>query len=464
MNTAADPIAYLPDPAESLCYANTAPGDATALTLITESHFDNWLGALPTEQQQWVTGSTFRAQSGQTLRLPGGNDMVAGDNSSADLATLGGLPMSLPEGAYYSTARHTDLELLGWVLGSYTFTRYQAAKREPAQLYISDAEQHARVLEEARAVWLTRDLINLPAGDMLPSHMESAARQLASAFAAECTVTSGDALLDKGYRTIHAVGRAATDAPRLIDVRWGDTTHPKVTLIGKGVCFDSGGLNIKPSSGMRTMKKDMGGAAQVLGLALLIMTRRLPIRLRVLVPAVENAIAGNAYRPGDVIKTYQGQTVEIDNTDAEGRLVLCDALALASEEQPELMIDFATLTGAARAAVGAEIAALFASDHDLAQTIYHIGVEQDDPVWHLPLYQPYQSMLKSNIADSVNSAASPYAGAITAALFLQQFTNDLPWIHFDLNAFNVRSRPGRPEGGEAMGLRAIYAYLAGRFG
>ncbi|MFK7913862.1 MAG: M17 family metallopeptidase [Pseudomonadales bacterium] len=457
-------IRYLPAPAESLSQGSSAPAGAMDLTLVTESAFDHWRSALPAEQQEWVTASTFRGKPGQFLRLPGTTEFVAGSDGAESLATLGGLPMNLPEGSYCPTAAHSDLELLGWVLGSYTFTRYRKAKRLPAQLHINDAEQHERVLQEARAVWLARDLINLPAGDMLPSHMAAAARELAAAFDADCEITEGDALLDKGYRTIHAVGRAATDAPRLIDLHWGNPANPKVTLIGKGVCFDSGGLDIKPSAGMRTMKKDMGGAAQVFGLAMLIMSRNLPIRLRVLVPAVENAIAGNAYRPGDVIKTYEGQTVEIDNTDAEGRLVLCDALALAAEEQPELMIDYATLTGAARAAVGAEIAALFASDHELAQTIYHIGVEQDDAVWHMPLHAPYESMLNSKIADSVNSAASPYAGAITAALFLQKFTNGLPWIHFDLNAFNVRSRPGRPEGGEAMGLRAIYAYLAQRFG
>lgn len=462
MSPTADSLNYIPDLSDALRAGN--PSQAVTLRLVKETDFESWQAALSAAERQWVTGSTFKAKSGQHLRLRDAAEVAVGWDGTANLATLGGLPLTLPEGSYVAADSHSDLELLGWVLGSYQFSRYRSAARQPAQLYVRDADQCARVLQEARAVALARDLINLPAGDMLPSHMATAASQLAAQFEAECEITTGDALLEKGYRTIHAVGRAATDAPRLIDLRWGAPSHPKITLIGKGVCFDSGGLDIKPSAGMRTMKKDMGGAAQVLGLALLIMSRKLPIRLRVLVPAVENAIAGNAYRPGDVIKTYQGQTVEIDNTDAEGRLVLCDALALAAEEQPELMVDYATLTGAARAAVGAEVAALFSSDYELAQTIYRAGVTQDDAVWHMPLHSPYESMLKSSIADTVNSAASPYAGAITAALFLQKFTDGLPWVHFDLMAFNIRNRPGRPEGGEAMGLRAVYAYLAEQFG
>jgi leucyl aminopeptidase len=260
------------------------------------------------------------------------------------------------------------------------------------------------------------------------------------------------------------VGRAADVAPRLIDIRWGNPSHPAVSLIGKGVCFDSGGLDLKSASNMRTMKKDMGGAANVLGLAQLIMAARLPVRLRVLIPAVENAVSGNAYRPGDIIQTYQGITVEVDNTDAEGRLVMCDALTLAAEEAPELILDYSTLTGSARSAVGAEIAAMFVNDDGLATGLQAAGEVVADPVWRLPLHQPYGYMLESKVADTVNSASLPYGGAITAALFLEKFVNDVPWAHFDIMAYNIRSRPGSPEGGEAMGIRAAYHYLQERYG
>ena len=428
----------------------------------------------PSAAPQSANGSRITSSPASRVRpcaCPGRSQQGAARTASSRAGTASriwrrsaGFRSRCRRGTTGADALFTDLALLGWALGGYQFTRYAAAKRGPARLLVADAQQCERVLEEASAVALTRDLINTPAEDMLPSHLAAAAERLAEQCGAACEVTTGAALLERGLRTIHAVGRAASDAPRLIDLRWGQEDHPRVTLVGKGVCFDSGGLDIKPGSAMRTMKKDMGGAAQVLGLARLIMTRKLPIQLRVLVPAVENAIAGNAYRPGDVIETYQGTTVEIDNTDAEGRLVLCDALTLAREDDPELLIDYATLTGAARAAVGAEIAALFSSDPALAQEIYRAGVAQDDAVWPMPLHEDYAYLLESKVADTLNSAPSPFAGAITAALFLAKFTGTTPWVHFDLMAFNVRARPGRPEGGEAMGLRAVYAYLARRYG
>jgi leucyl aminopeptidase len=299
---------------------------------------------------------------------------------------------------------------------------------------------------------------------MTPDTLALEAARLADDYQAKIEVTLGDELLNAGFRTIHAVGRAAAVAPRLIDLTWGDSAHPRITIIGKGVCFDSGGLNLKPAASMRNMKKDMGGAAQALGLAQMIMATGLPIRLRVLIAAVENAVAGNAYRPGDIIKTYKGLTVEIDNTDAEGRLVMCDALALAAEEKPELIIDFSTLTGSARSALGPEVGAMFSNNDEVAQGLASAGADNDDDVWRLPLHQPYRAMIDSKVADMVNSASSPMAGAITAALFLEPFVDGCNWAHFDIHAFNVRPRPARPEGGEATGARAVFGYLQNRYG
>ena len=374
------------------------------------------------------------------------------------------MPFALPEGIYRPTQSWGTLSLLGWHLGAYRFTRYKQADRVPAQLAIADQALAARVTAFASAVYLTRDLINTPAGDLLPSDLAAATEQVAAERGATFREVVGDALLDAGYRTIHAVGRAASDASRLIELTWGPADAPKITLVGKGICFDSGGLDIKPSSAMRTMKKDMGGAAQALGLAQLIMDLELPVRLRLLIAAAENAISGNAFRPGDIIETYSGRTVEIDNTDAEGRLVLCDALTLACEEAPALLVDFATLTGSARSAVGAEISAMFSNDDAVAAELQDCGSDVDDPVWRLPLHAPYRAMLKSAVADTLNSAPSPFAGAITAALYLEDFVGETPWVHFDLMAFNTRSRPGRPEGGEAMALRAVFELLERRYG
>jgi len=390
--------------------------------------------------------------------------VVVGWDGEDDFAVLGGLPFQLPEGVYELASPATPLQLLGWGLGAYCFDRFKMPERPPAELLLPTDAPADALGNQVNAIRLVRDLINLPAEELKPSRLAEEAVQVADSHEAEVSVVVGDELLDAGFNTIHAVGRAADDPPRLIDIRWGDPEHPKVSLIGKGVCFDSGGLDIKPASGMRTMKKDMGGAANVLGLAQLIMASHLPVRLRVLIPAVENAISGNAYRPGDVIQTYQGLTVEVDNTDAEGRLVMCDALALAAEEKPELMLDYSTLTGSARSAVGAELACMFANDDALAAGLTAGSGKAADPIWRMPLHAPYNYMLESKVADTVNSASLPYGGAITAALFLEKFVADIPWAHFDIMAFNIRSRPGRPEGGEAMGVRAAFEYLSERFG
>ena len=316
-----------------------------------------------------------------------------------------------------------------------------------------------------RAAYLVRDLVNTPAEDMMPQHLAEAARALAEEFGAQFTEIVGDELLVRNYPLVHAVGRASVHAPRLLDLRWGDPAHPRLTLVGKGVCFDSGGLDIKPASGMRWMKKDMGGAAHVLGLARLVMATGLPVRLRVLVPTVENAISGSSFRPGDVIRSRKGLTVEIENTDAEGRLVLCDALAEAGTEEPALLIDFATLTGAARVALGTDLPGFFTNDDALADALALAGEAERDPVWRLPLFKPYRRELESQVADLLNCSTNGFGGAITAALFLQRFVpKGIDWLHFDLNAWNVSERAGRPKGGEAMGLYATFRYLEQRFG
>ena len=319
-------------------------------------------------------------------------------------------------------------------------------------------------IKYAEATALVRDLVNTPAADMMPQHIGDTAQALAESFGGHLSQIIGDELLAHNYPTIHAVGRASVHQPRLIDLTWGDNNHPKITLVGKGVCFDSGGLDLKPAAGMRNMKKDMGGAAHVLGLARLIMSHNLPINLRVLIPAVENAVSSNAMRPGDVITTRKGLTVEIDNTDAEGRLVLCDALAEADNENPELLIDFATLTGAMRVALGTELAGFFSTNDKVAEGIIEAGSKINDPAWRMPLYQPYADLFSSTIADMSNCSAGPFGGAITAALYLEKFVGkDTNWVHFDVMAFNVRALSGRPLGGEAFGIRAVFDYLQAKY-
>ena len=443
---------------------------ATPIRLVGADAIDAWRSSLTDIGRAWIARARFAGRAGQSAWLPGATgepeEVVVGTGDGAGIATLGDLARQLSEGDYRLDAdlepEHRRRVLLGWGLGAYHFERYRKADRDPARLLVSPDD--AAVLDELDAVHWCRDLVNLPAGDLLPHDLEREARAFAEACGAAIEVTTGEALLERGLRVIHAVGRASVSAPRLIDLRWGDPEHPRVTLIGKGVCFDSGGLDLKTAAGMRLMKKDMGGAAHVLGLAKLIVSQRLPISLRVLVPAVENAVAGNAYRPGDVLHAYDDTTIEIDNTDAEGRLILSDALALAREEDPELIVDFATLTGAARVALGTELPAMFATDDAVADGIAAAGRHAEDPVWRLPLHAPYRRLLDSKVADLVNAPESPFGGAITAALFLAHFVGDIPWVHFDVMAWNQRARPAHPAGGEAMGVRAVYRYLGGRYG
>jgi leucyl aminopeptidase len=358
--------------------------------------------------------------------------------------------------------------LLGWLMAGYSYTL--AANNDNSsvkRLVVDDSLSLVRASQQYQAVAKVRDLINMPPNILTPESLADALVAVANQYDAEHQVITGQQLLVQNYPSIHAVGRAADtehQAPRLAELLWGDPLHPKVTLVGKGVCFDSGGLDIKSAVGMRAMKKDMGGAAHVLGLAQLIMESALPVRLQVLIPAVENAISGDAFRPGDVINTRLGKTIEIDNTDAEGRLILIDALAKAVESQPEIIIDFATLTGASRVATGTEVPSFFSRSKHIRNQLVDIGEEQDDLIWPLPLHKPYMHELQTAIADLKNSG-SGYAGAITAALFLAEFVpEDIDWVHIDCMAYNLRARPGKPIGGEAMGMMTMFTYLQNRFG
>ncbi|MCE9678970.1 leucyl aminopeptidase family protein [Shewanella sp. AS1] len=438
------------------------------LHLIHAQDFDQWLEKQPENHQNWLKSTRF---SGEGLSLLPSSD---GSLAQAIYVTetpdsywlFGELVNQLPSEPFFLDADEQTLKLaaFSWVLGAYKFDRYKKNEKAYPQLVIDSSEIVDQTLILTRSVSLVRDLVNTPAADMMPQHLGEIMEGLAKEFGAKVTQIVGDELLAQNYPTIHMVGRASANAPRLIDLTWGDETAPKVTLVGKGVCFDSGGLDLKPGAGMRLMKKDMGGAAHVIGLAHQIMAAKLPVRLRVLVPAVENAVSSNAFRPGDVITTRKGLTVEIENTDAEGRLVLCDALAEASDEKPELLIDFATLTGAMRIALGTELPGFFSNDDEVAAGFTAGGLKVEDPVWRMPLHQPYFALTKSDIADLANCASGPFGGAITAALYLEAFVDkDISWSHFDVMAWNNRALPGRPVGGEAFGIRAVFDYLQQRF-
>jgi leucyl aminopeptidase len=449
---------------------------AIPVVALTKDGLPAWLDAAPQRERNWLTAIGFSADPGKLALIPaadGGLVRVAlglGEegNPGAGMWALAGLPDALPEGSYRlerapDGADPTRLAL-GWALGTYAFTRYRSKKGAATALVWPDGAERGRVERLARAVFLARDLANTPAGDLGPAEVADAALLVAKASGARHRVIVGDELLAENFPTIHGVGRAAAQPPRLVDIVWGEAAGPKVTLVGKGVCFDTGGLDLKTASGMRLMKKDMAGAAIVLGLAQAIMDANLPVRLRVLLPLVENAVSGNAVHPMDIIHTRKGLTVEIGNTDAEGRLILCDALAEAATEKPALLIDMATLTGAARVALGPELAALFCNNEELAQGLLDAAGTEEDPMWRMPLWRPYRKMIDSKIADLNNVSESPHAGAVTAALYLQEFVEpDIPWAHLDVMAWNPQSRPGRPEGAEATALRALYAYIDQRF-
>jgi leucyl aminopeptidase len=448
---------------------------AVPLVAVSKSGLAAWRESAPPGERDWVAATGFSGDAGKLALLPDaegrlGRALVGVAEGEAAIWAFAGLSESLPPGKYrideLPAGGDPSRVALGWALGTYAFDLYRKKKKESsgAELVWPKGADRALVERLAGAICLARDLINTPASDLGPAELADAAVQVAESLGAEHRVITGDALLAENYPTIHAVGRASTRAPRLVDIRWGDAGAPKVTLIGKGVCFDTGGLDLKTASGMKMMKKDMGGAAIILGLAQAIMSARLPVRLRVLLPVVENAVSGNAMRPMDVVTTRKGLTVEIGNTDAEGRLILCDALAEASTEQPALLVDIATLTGAARVALGPELPALFCNDDAAAAALLSAGAVEDDPLWRMPLWRPYRRLLDSKVADLNNVSDGPYAGAITAALYLQDFVEPgIPWAHIDTMAWNTRSRPGRPEGAEAQTLRALYAHIAGRF-
>ncbi|MFY9351786.1 leucyl aminopeptidase family protein [Sphingobium sp.] len=447
---------------------------ARTIHLVDAESHDAWLAAQPAPLRAMVAAQKFKGKAHEFAILPGGGAddwwVVAG---VADRAALGPwclakLAEALPEGSYRLADSAAGAAALGWLTAQYRFDRYRKEDSAPAPrvLLTGDVARIEATVQLAQAVALVRDLVNTPAADMGPPDLEAAALAVGKAHGASVSVTKGDAL-EQGYPMIHAVGKAADKgfAPRLIELVWGDPAHPRIAIIGKGICFDSGGLDIKPSSGMRLMKKDMGGAAHALALAQLIMGARLPVRLHLLIPAAENAISGNAFRPGDILRTRQGLTVEIGNTDAEGRLVLGDALTRAVEETPELIVDFATLTGAARVALGPDLPALFANDDVLATDAAAAAMEVDDPLWRLPLWDGYADMLKSDIADINNAGEGGFAGAITAALFLKRFVPEgTPWLHLDTFAWRPSAKPGRPKGGEALGLRAMFRLLQQRYG
>ncbi len=449
---------------------------AVPLVPVTKSSLCDWRETADSRERDWVAATGFTGEAGKLALLPDkagqlGRVLIGVAEEEAAIWALAGASKSLPPGKYrleqLSPGGDTTHLALGWALGTYRFDLYREAKnkKDTAELVWPEGADRGRVERLAQAVCLARDLINTPASDLGPAELAEAAIAVAERAGAKRRLIVGDDLLAEDYPTIHAVGRASARAPRLVDFTWGNEGAPKVTLVGKGVCFDSGGLDLKPASGMKMMKKDMGGAAIMLGLAQAIMAAQLPVRLRVMLPLVENAVSGTAMRPLDVVRTRKGLTVEIGNTDAEGRLILCDALAEASTEQPELLVDAATLTGAARVAVGPELAALFCNDEALAAALLQAGAAEDDPLWRMPLWRPYRKLLDSKVADLNNVSDGPHAGAITAALYLQEFVAPgIPWAHLDVMAWNTRSRPGRPEGAEAQGLRALYAHIEDRFG
>jgi len=446
---------------------------ATPITFVTKSSWDSVRETLTPAQRQFAIASAYTAKPGSYLALPAPDGTIAQvlfglDDDGArsrDPFRPGALPGLLPPGTYrFANAPHdARLAALAFALGSYRFARYRKADRPDVRLVPPDGVDPAEINRMADAAMLARDLINTPSNDMGPEELAAAAQELAAEFGASYACTIGEEL-ETNFPLIHAVGMASSRAPRLIDIGWGDPDHPKVTLVGKGVCFDTGGLDLKPSSGMLIMKKDMGGAANVLALARMVMDAKLKVRLRVLIPAVENAVAGNAFRPLDIFTSRKGITVEIGNTDAEGRLVLADALALADEEKPELLIDLGTLTGAARVALGPDLPPFYTDDETLAADVARCAVQENDPLWRMPLWPPYDAWLDSKTATITNAPSGGFAGSITCALFLQRFVEQAKsWLHVDIYGWTPSAKPARPEGGECQAARAIYKVLSERY-
>ena len=434
--------------------------------LITKADLASTKNELSKQACNWAKNSGFKANSGQICLVSdekgGLSEVLFGMGSGTGEGKAmahGVLARKLPQGSFHIAGERENaaLDQLAWAMGGYSFDVYRDGPKARATLG-TKVDKEAAIL--AQSVFFTRDLINTPASDMGPDALEKAFRKLAKHHQANCTVIKGDMLIKKNFPMVHAVGRASSQAPRVLDMTWGDKKHPKVTLVGKGVTFDTGGLNIKPGSSMSLMKKDMGGAANVMGLAHAIMASKLPVRLRVIVGAVENAISGNAFRPGDVLNSRKGITVEIGNTDAEGRLVLGDCLALGDEDKPDLMIDMATLTGAARVALGPDLPPFYTDDDGLAAGLSQCSTAVNDPLWRMPLWQPYQSMLSSKIADVNHISSGGFAGSVTAALFLSRFVDQAKsWCHFDIFGWTPAQKPWAPIGGEAQGIRALFEFL-----
>jgi len=449
--------------------------EAVPIWFVTRTNYPDVQRSIGAEAAAFAQAAGFEPKAGRCLLLPDKNGAgralggvlfgVDSSDRANDPFLAGRLPQNLPDGIYRFANEPPDARLaaLAFALGAYRFTRYRKAEARSIKLDLPQSIAREELEHIVEGVTLARDLINTPANDMGPAQLEQAARKLAARHAATITTVVGDDLLEQNFPLIHAVGRAAAAAPRLIDIGWGEVDYPRVTLVGKGVCFDTGGLDIKSESTMLNMKKDMGGAATALALAHMTMARRLKMRLRVLIPAVENVIAGSSFRPRDIYTSRKGITVEIGNTDAEGRLILADALTLADEDKPALIADFATLTGAARVALGPDVTAFFTDDDRLADELTHAAKAENDPVWRLPLWRPYESMLESKIAD-INNVGGSQGGAITAALFMRRFVAAQSWVHFDLFAWTPAVKPGRPEGGECQVARALYALLAARYG
>jgi leucyl aminopeptidase len=457
---------------------NPGSNVAVPLWLLYEDEIEAWRAAQSPLTRQWLIEQNFKAEKHRIVLLPDANGGLAAAVGGLgkrlgelSLWHAAGLPERLPARRFrlaqeFGASDATQVAL-GFAYGAYRFDRYRASKNETASLDPPSNADMAYVENADEALRMARDWINTPAGDFGPAQLAAAARQLADRHQAVFNEWVGEELLAANFPAIHAVGRASSEAPRLVELRWkppGGAAYPTVTLVGKGVCFDSGGLDIKPGAGMALMKKDMGGSAVALALAHLAMSAKIRAQLRVLVPAVENAISGNAYRPGDVLSTRKGLTVEVGNTDAEGRLVLCDALAYADAERPDLIIDFATLTGAARVALGPELPALFGNDEGVVHELARVAAAEHDPLWPMPLWAGYEDELSSKIADLNNVASSTFAGAIFGALFLKRFVTESPWVHIDLYAWNSKDRPGRGVGAEAQALRGTYRYLVERYG
>jgi len=448
-------------------------GTASAIPIwfVTAETYADVRKLIGAEACAFADATGFEPKSGRHLLLPGKADLggvlfgLEGPGDASDPFLPGRLPQLLPDGTYRfaNDAHDARLAALAFALGLYRFTRYRKAEARNVTLDLPQSVDRDDIERIVEGVTLARDLINTPANDMGPAQLEDAARKLAARHGAAVTAIVGDDLLTQNFPLIHAVGRAAAGAPRLIDITWGENNHPRVTLVGKGVCFDTGGLDIKPDAGMLNMKKDMGGAATALALAHMIMARGLKVRLRVLIPAVENSIAGSSFRPRDIYTSRKGITVEIGNTDAEGRLILADALALADEEKPALIADFATLTGAARVALGPDVPPFFTDDDALADELMKCAAAENDPLWRLPLWRPYEAMLESKVAD-LNNVGGSQGGAITAALFMSRFVTIESWAHVDLFAWTPSAKPARPEGGECQAARSLYALLAARYG